>query len=436
MSMKAVRALGAFAAVVTVGGVAAGPAGASFDAPSDLSPPGLNASEPDVAIAANGDAVFTWLVNDGSDTRVQARALSAAGVLSQRQTLSPAGLDADDPQVAVDPDGNAVFVWTLNTPVFQRIQAIARTSAGVLSDTQNVSPGNQPGTSADVALDNTGDAVISWQLLDGSTNRIQARGRSAAGVLSPRGFISRPGEDAFNAPGQLAVDADGDAVFTWGRSDGTNQRIQARARTAAGVIGPVRNLSRAGENARFPQVAIEPTSGDSIVTWQRSDGTNTRVQARTRSAAGALGSVQNLSEPGQNASFPVVGVTPNGRSVFAWQRSDGTNTRIQTRARNAAGVLSPVQTVSAAGQNASEPAIGVDGSADAVLAWLQPVPPFTVVQARERTAAGDLQATQIVSQDGQSASTSGLDVNPAGAAATVWERSDGTDTRVQGSIGP
>ena len=433
--MKPLRALGAFAAVVTVAAVAAGPAAASFDAPSNLSPSGLNASEPDVAIAANGDAVFTWLIFDGTNTRVQAQALSAAGALSPRQTLSPAGLNADGPQVAVDADGDAVFVWTLDTPVFQQIQAVARTSAGALSAVQNVSPGNQPGTSADVALTGAGNAVISWQLLDGPTNRIQARGRTAAGVLGPTKFLSRAGQDAINAPGQLAVDATGDAVFTWFRSDGTNERVQARGRTAAGVLGPVQNLSRPGQDAILPQVAIEP-SGDAVFTWRRSDGTNLRAQARTRTSTGALGAVQNLSPAGQNASLPHVGVTPTGRSVFAWQRSDGTNTRIQVRARSAAGALSPVQTVSAAGQNASQPAIGVDSSANAVLAWLQPIPPFTFVQARELTAAGDLQATQIVSQDGQSASTPGLAVNPDGAAAAVWVRSDGTNTRVQGSIGP
>ena len=95
-----------------------------------------------------------------------------------------------------------------------------------------------------------------------------------------------------------------------------------------------------------------------------------------------------------------------------------------------------MQTVSAAGQNASAPALGVEADGDAVLSWLQPVPPFTVVQSRERTAAGALSATQIVSQDGQNASSPGLDVNPLGVAAGVWVRSDGTNARVQSSIGP
>ena len=190
-----------------------------------------------------------------------------------------------------------------------------------------------------------------------------------------------------------------------------------------------------GQNATVPQVAIEP-SGDAVFTWRRSDGTNNRVQARTRSAAGTLGGVQTLSQAGQNANLPQVGVTATGRSVFAWERSDGTNTRIETRARTAAGVLSPVQTASAAGQNASGPAVGVGADGGAVLSWLQPVPPFSVVQARERTPAGALLATQIVSQDGQNASSPGLDVNPDGVAAAVWVRSDGTNARVQSSIGP
>ena len=41
--------------------------------------------------------------------------------------------------------------------------------------------------------------------------------------------LSAAGQTAFDP--QVAVDADGDAVFTWARYDGTESRVQARARS-------------------------------------------------------------------------------------------------------------------------------------------------------------------------------------------------------------
>lgn len=38
------------------------------------------------------------------------------------------------------------------------------------------------------------------------------------------------------------------------------------------------NLSAAGQSASAPQVAVDAV-GDAVVTWQRSDGANQRIQA-------------------------------------------------------------------------------------------------------------------------------------------------------------
>ena len=87
----------------------------------------------------------------------------------------------------------------------------------------------------------------------------------------------------------------------------------------------MQTLSGQGQNASSPQVAVD-TDGDAVFTWLRSDGANQRVQARARSAAGVLSAVQTLSGPGQNALGPQVAVDADGDAVFTWRRSDGANT--------------------------------------------------------------------------------------------------------------
>ena len=355
------------------------------------------------------------------------------------QRISPAGSDAIEPEVAVDPDGDAVYTWTNDQPTFDQIQARARAAAGALSPTQDISPQSMAADSSAVAVDDSGDAIISWGDAPAGIEGIQTRASIvAAGALGPVQPVSPPANAVLsrNEQGALAVDADGDALYTWQVSDGTNRRVQARARSAAGVLGRVRTLSAAGQDAREAQIAAAP-DGDAVFTWARSDGTSFRVQARTRTAAGALGRPQTLS-PGR-ARRPRSGGRGRAHRWIRFSRGRAPTARISAcrRGRGAAtGALSPVQTASAAGQDASTPGIGVDAEANAVLFWFQPVPPFTVIQARELTAAGSLQATQTLSGDAQTGPDLNLAVNPDGVAAAVWEFTDGANRPVQGAIGP
>jgi hypothetical protein len=71
--------------------------------------------------------------------------------------------------------------------------------------------------------------------------------------------------------------------------------------TAQGTFSGVDRLSAAGQNAKSPDVAMDP-GGNSVLVWEnRSTGS---IQARVRSAAGALTATQTLSDVGQAVSRP------------------------------------------------------------------------------------------------------------------------------------
>src|SRR5436309_1635117 len=120
------------------------------------------------------------------------------------------------------------------------------------------------------------------------------------------------------------------------------------------------DLSLAGTVGFNSQVAVDD-GGNAVVVWQRFDGANWRVQARARDAGGAVSAVQTLSDAGQHATQPQVAMDAAGNAVVAWQRFDGSNLRAQVRARTAGGVVSPIQTLSAAGQSVFAPQVGMDG---------------------------------------------------------------------------
>jgi hypothetical protein len=362
-------------------------------------------------------------------------------------TLSGAGQDASDPQVGVDSAGDAVFTWSRFDGTKWRIQARTRSAAGVLGPVQNLSGAGQNARYPQVAVDSDGDAVFTWRRFDGTNQRIQARARTAAGALGPVQTLSAAGRNA-TVP-QLGVDSVGDAVFTWQRSDGSDWRVQARARSAAGALGPVQTLSAAGQDAVTPQVAVDPT-GKAVFTWERA----LTIQARARSAAGALSPVQNLSPPpGPDykwAYSPQVGVDANGNAVFAWSFYDQTYgpprgaSRVQARARSAAAALSPIQDIGSPGAGGGgcgcDPQVAVDPTGDAVFSWellSDYLGQFRWVQARARSASGMLSPIQSLTPNaGQDV---GVDpqvgIDAAGNAVITWSFGSGVSVQVRSAAG-
>jgi hypothetical protein len=291
-----------------------------------LSVAGQSAYGPQVAVDGNGNAVVVWSRFDGTDYRIQARRRSASGNLSAVQTLSAAGQDADLPQVAIGPNGNAHVVWQRSDGTNRRIQLRRRTASGGLSAVQTLSGSGQDANGPQLAVDRDGNAVVVWYRFDGAKDRIQVRRRTAAGSLSAVQTLSAAGGEA-DLP-QVAVDGNGNALVVWERHDGSHWRIQARHRTRSGGLSNVQTLSSAGGDAFDPQVVVG-SNGKAMVVWSGSDGTHFLIQARRRSASGNLGRVQTLSAAGQEAYVPQVALDADGNITVAWRRYDGATFRIQ-----------------------------------------------------------------------------------------------------------
>jgi hypothetical protein len=166
--------------------------------------------------------------------------------------------------------------------------------------------------------------------------------------------VSVAGQDAFEP--QVVVDPSGNVIAVWTRSDGTDLRIQAATRTPSGAWSSPVNISDSGSSASSPAIAVD-SSGNALAVWTRVFGAVGRIQASYRPAGGSFGASVNVSDGGGDASAPTVSMDSTGRAVIAWARFDGTNLRIQatTRSAGAGGTIGAVQTVSDFGQDAFEP---------------------------------------------------------------------------------
>ena len=165
----------------------------------DLSSPTDDASDPAVGVADDGDAELTWWIIDRAGARVEARSLSARGSAGPRVTLSDGADDGYEPDVAVAGDGRAVYTWLAFDSSGVRVQARSRSPRGVLGPTADVTRPAEDAFSAQVAITGDGDAVLGWSAINGAGYQVLGRSRSVTGTLGPLAIVSTDGRDAFEA---------------------------------------------------------------------------------------------------------------------------------------------------------------------------------------------------------------------------------------------
>ena len=263
---------------------------------------------------------------------------------------------------------------------------------------------------------------------------------SAAALATPLGpWLPNPPIDV-SATGQSAVDPkvaigpDGTTTITWHRSNGSNTIVQAATRAAgASTFSTPIDVSTTGQDADSPQVATGP-DGTTTITWRRSNGFNTIVQAATRAAnATTFSDPINLSATLQDADSPQVATGPDGTTTITWYRWNGNKNIVQaaTRAANATTFSTPID-VSTAGQDALSPQVAIGPDGTTTITWWRSDSPQYVVQAATRAANATTFSTPIdVSALGQDAENPRVATGPDGTTTITWYRFNGNKNIVQ-----
>jgi hypothetical protein len=200
----------------------------------NLSAPGQDAFEPHVAVDSSGNNLAVWTRYDGTNTRIQALMRTPNGTFGPIETISLAGRDASAPNVAFDPSGNALAVWTQFDGANARIHAAFRPAGGSFgspaSSDQTISAAGGSADAPSVSFDSSGDAVAVWERGNGTNLAVQAAVRPASGSFGSPQTLSDPGQDAFEPQGAAGPNVDDNAVAIWTRFDGTKLRAQSSRR--------------------------------------------------------------------------------------------------------------------------------------------------------------------------------------------------------------
>lgn len=278
------------------------PAASSFGAPEPVSEAGAVASSPSVAIDPGGTATAAWVVAEGEDLIAKAASRpSSGGFPASGEPLSETGGDAFQPMVAEADSGSATVVWSFVAGE-RTIQAASRAAGGEFGPALDLSAAGEAPLFPDLAANPNGDAVIAWSGSAGSGQVVRAVVRDGDGPFSAPTAISATAPDFFHP--DSAVGGTGDATVVWVRSDGANEIVQAAGYDAAppslrsasipstGVVGVPLSFSVDPFDVwSLPETAFDFGDGTSApgssVTHVYSAPGRYRVVARATDAVGA-----------------------------------------------------------------------------------------------------------------------------------------------------
>jgi hypothetical protein len=362
------------------------PVGSSWGAATDLSAPGQNAKDPQLRVGAGGQAIAVWRRYDGSDYRIQAAERAPSGSWSPPVDLSAPGESAEEPEIAVGPQGTAVAVWQRSNGTNTIVQAAVRPPGGPWGAAADLSSSGDDASEPTVAVLANGEAIALWRRFDGSENLIEGSACQVGGTWSTTPVaLSAPGQNA--ADPQVASGGGATAVAVWQRFNGANEVIQSTARGEEGAWTTPIDLSSPGQNAAEPDLAAR-SDGTAVAAWQRSNGADTVVESTSRSPGGAWDAPGALSAVGQNAQEPAVALSSNGSAFAVWRRSNGVNTIVQGSVRASGGAWSLAASLSVIGFNASEPQVAADSEGNGVAVWQRFDGANTIVQSSGFDGAG------------------------------------------------
>jgi hypothetical protein len=385
----------------------------------------VDASLPQVALDARGDAFAIWMERRPTSVVTEAAIRRAGGSWAKAVPLASGGFS----QLAVDGRGDAV-VAGLTLAAHQGIFVAYRRAGGgwgparLLTDPHATSVGAE----FSLAIDGSGRAIVAWS--DGGQVNVSSRGRDGSWRTRVLGSGADPAA-ALDARGDALVawhtpvDADGRILAAWklrGRAWQLPQLIpllgnvpvlpaqpqvglDARGNatilwinwTSAGVS--IAHLGRAfgkpqqvgaGFAGFRPRLAVAATGRAAIIYIAGPGDIDGPVRVITRSADGQP--FRTPVELSPHWAFdPAVAITPRGRVLALWTQSDGSPTGQHLSLARAAGApngsFAPAETLTAIGADClfhrcnrgGTASVVLDPSGRAIVAWVEKPDPRWLV---------------------------------------------------------
>lgn len=297
-----------------------------------LSAAGADGLDPSLAVDQDGRTTVVWSLREGIASRVQAVQLASSGEPGPVRTLSPSGGDATRPHVAVGSGGEVAVAWSYGDGASQRVQATVLDSDGAATDVTTLSPANERSGLPRLVVDSRGNVTVSWWR-SGGPYEVRAARIEADGSPGPATTLSPAGQSVLNP--DVVIDRSDRVTVTWESFAESIHAIQLDSEGAAGEAQMLSAPDqRAGSPSLAADAAggVVVTWAHPIVVfippWDscRDHAFHPSGDAAWSvriDADGELGPIAQVSEAGQQSLAPDVAVGELGRPTVVWHAFDG-----------------------------------------------------------------------------------------------------------------
>lgn len=370
----------ALAVFTSIAGCTEGPegdGGYSWGLPGRIDSEGVY-GEPALAVSSSGSAVAVWVQYDGA---VEANNFApGVGWGAPVRIEGTVETYASEPDVAIDPDGNAMAVWYAGgTPATIMASRFSPTSGW--TPAAPIDPNAGPDDSAyypRVAMDASGNAMAVWQQSwAGMTAIAASRYVPGEGWDAPQRIDAESTGYPYEPRG-VAMDPSGSAIAIWTGDDGEGGNVFANHYTPEdGWETPTAINDRGSGWAQSPELAMDG-SGNGIVVWPQDDfeaGT-AFITANHFTPTGGWGTAGPIEDSLSYSREPHVAMNDNGTAMVVWLGSAHGSELVSgiwslrytpTDGWETEPLL--VQTLGDSSTSDSHPRVAVDPSDDALLVW-------------------------------------------------------------------
>ncbi len=220
--------------------------------------------DPHVAVNPGGDAVAVWAHAEehgsGQTVMIESARRLAGGEWSPAVAVASSEPELGYLSVVVDAGGQAIAIWEGS----EGVETASWPAVGGWTSPVVLSTGG--GTEPQVAVNPTGEAVAIWRDFVGNSFEIDTASKPAAGGWTTAARLSTSG--GYESQPHIAVDSAGNAVAVWGAPVSVREvEVQSVVRPAGGKWGdPVGVSSSRCEEELEPRVAMEG-DGTAVAIW-------------------------------------------------------------------------------------------------------------------------------------------------------------------------
>jgi hypothetical protein len=292
-----------------------------------------NASDPMIAMSANGDAVAVWWQYDTADWSIFANHFDAATQSwdGNAAVIEHGSGDAYDPKVAMDAHGNAIAIWRQydsNVILRTYVNHYDAATHQWLASARTLDEGHANTSEQHIALDAAGNAVAVWRCAYQGTFRLFANQYIVTDTWQGEQIIQEDNRTVGNST--VAFDAAGNATALWTQIDPDGWRNLYANRLAAGATawdGTV--LVRAAKKDIYAPVLRFDAHGNGVAVYSQMNPDSVfDVRSVRYSPTRGWWGPSWVEDAKKDTSIVDLGVDDDGNAFAVWSQSDGTWDRI------------------------------------------------------------------------------------------------------------